>query len=127
MATDPWARPTVEDLNAILESISNRDPNENTRDAQRLELCVPAEVKTLRGNTVSAMTREISRTGLGLIHRGAITPGPIRVRMASDERSFDYDVTLEWCTPVENGMFLSGGRFEPSPDARPQDDDVALN
>lgn len=118
MATDPWARPTIDDLHSILQAIENRDPSDNTRDAHRLELCVPAEVRTLRGNTVSAMTREISRTGLGLIHRGSITPGPVRVRMASEEREFDYDVTLEWCTPVENGMFLSGGRFEPKPEER---------
>jgi hypothetical protein len=31
--------------------------------------------------------------------------------MASETREFDYRVQIEWCSPCENGMFLSGGRF----------------
>jgi hypothetical protein len=86
----------------------------NHREAERLSLSVPAEVVTARGNTVSAMTREISRDGLGLLHRGAITPGEVTVRMASEDRQFVYRVAIEWCHPCENGMFLSGGRILPN-------------
>lgn len=39
-------------------------------------------------------------------------PG-FRLRMASETREFNYRVRIEWCTPCENGMFLSGGRFVP--------------
>ncbi len=110
MATDPWSRPTVDDLRTILESIG-KSPVEHGRTAERLELSVPAEITTGRGNTVSAMTREISRTGIGLIHRGSISPGEVKVRMASETREFEYSVQVEWCHPADNGMFLSGGRF----------------
>ncbi|QDT39386.1 PilZ domain-containing protein [Stratiformator vulcanicus] len=110
MAVDPWARPSVQDLHRVLESLDQSE-SENNRAVERLELNVPAEVKTLRGNTVSAMTREVSREGIGLIHRGAIQPGPVRVKMASETREFDYNVQIEWCSPCENGMFLSGGKF----------------
>lgn len=110
MGQDPFSRPTVSDLRAVLESIGKSD-EVHDRAAERLELSVPAEVRTARGNTVAAMTREISRFGIGLLHRGSVTPGEVNVRMASDTREYSYRVLLEWCQPCENGMFISGGRF----------------
>ena len=109
--TDAFSRPTLKDLHAVLESIGRDEPYADQRAVPRLELCVPAEVKTARGNTVAAMTREISRGGLGLITRGALAPGYCRVKMASETREFDYRVEIEWCRPTDNGMFLSGGKF----------------
>lgn len=111
MAVDPWSRPTVHDLQSILESIERPDLFDELRDAERLELSVPAEITTRRGNVVSAMTREISRSGIGLLHRGSVSPGEVRLMMASETREFEYRVLIEWCAPCENGMFMSGGRF----------------
>lgn len=110
MSEDPWSRPTIDDLKRILESIGRSDETHD-RVAERIELSVPAEIRTFRGNTISAMTREISRSGIGLVHRGSVTPGDVTVKLASDTREFEYRVHLEWCTPCEGGMFLSGGRF----------------
>lgn len=110
MSSDPWSRPSLKDLHEILEGISKEHSEEN-RTANRLELSVPAEVITARGNTVSAMTREISTTGLGLLHRGSISPGEVTVRMASDSRTYEYRVRIGWCYPCANGMFMSGGEF----------------
>ena len=107
---DPFSRPTIDDLRTVLDSIGKTDCT-NLRANERLELSVPAEIKTQRGNTVSAMTREISRTGIGMLHRGSVAPGTVTVRMASESRQFEYQVQLEWCTPCDNGMFMSGGKF----------------
>lgn len=107
---DPWSRPTAQDLRAVLESIEKHD-GENLRAHERIELAVPAEVLTSRGNTVAAMTREISRHGIGLLHRGSVRPGPVTIKLASDTREYTYRVELEWCMPCDNGMFMSGGRF----------------
>jgi hypothetical protein len=107
---DPWSRPSVDDLRRVLESIGKSDI-EHGRSAERLELSVPAEITTRRGNVISAMTREISRTGIGMLHRGVLTPGEVTVRMASETREFEYCVVVEWCQPCDNGMFMSGGRF----------------
>ena len=111
MSTDPWSRPSMSDLREVLESIGRGDSVINLRDAERLELCVPAELKTGRGNTISCMTREISRSGIGLLHRGPISHGEATVRMASDTREFEYRVLIQWCNPCDNGMFMSGGKF----------------
>ncbi|MGD9853315.1 MAG: PilZ domain-containing protein [Planctomycetaceae bacterium] len=110
MSDDLWSRPTLSDLRAVLESIGKSEA-EHGRTAERLELSVPAEITTSRGNTISAMTREISRHGIGLLHRGSLTPAEVTVRMASETREFNYRVAIEWCHPCENGMFISGGRF----------------
>ncbi|MGH7202271.1 MAG: PilZ domain-containing protein [Planctomycetaceae bacterium] len=110
MAADPFGRPTLQDLHLILEQIERSDVDHG-RGAERLELNVPAEITTRRGNTIAAMTREISRNGIGLLHRGSLSPGEVTVRMASETRQFEYRVQIEWCHPCENGMFMSGGRF----------------
>lgn len=110
MSHDPWSRPTVDELRRVLEEIGNSNEQHN-RSVERIELSVPAEVVTGRGNIVPAMTREISRSGIGLFHRGSLTPGDVVVKLASDTREFEYRVRLEWCYPCDGGMFLSGGRF----------------
>jgi uncharacterized protein with PIN domain len=110
MSADPWSRPTLEDLKLVLESIGKTD-GDHERAAERLDLSVPAEVITARGSTIPAMTREISRFGIGLLHRGSLQLGDVTVKMASDTRDYKYLVRLEWCTPCENGMFISGGQF----------------
>lgn len=107
---DPWSRPSLHDLRAVLESIE-KVGGTNLRHNERIELTVPAEVTTRRGNSVSAMTREISRFGIGLLHRGSLSTGEVTVKMASESREYVYRVAIEWCTPCENGMFMSGGRF----------------
>lgn len=114
---DPWSRPSLTDLKTVLESIEHVDAD-NQRAHERIELNVPAEITTRRGNIIAAVTREISRLGIGLLHRGSITPGEVTVRMASETREYTYRVALEWCVPCDNGMFMSGGRFLKSDDDR---------
>jgi hypothetical protein len=114
---DPWSRPTLSDLRSVLESIEKVE-TDNLRAHERIELNVPAEIITRRGNTVAAVTREISRLGIGLLHRGSVTPGEVTVRMASETREYTYRVMLEWCAPCDNGMFMSGGRFLKNDDAQ---------
>ncbi len=116
MEKTPWSRPTMDDLKQVLESFGNSETVNDLRDVDRLELSVPAEVKTLRGNTISAMTREISRQGLGLLHKGMLNPGEVTVKLASETREFEYRVKIMWCTPCDNGMFISGGEFLTKPD-----------
>ena len=108
--SDPWSRPTLQDLHAVLESIEKVDATFE-RSAERLELSVPAEIITARGSVVPAMTREISRFGIGMLHRGSVSPGEATVKMASDTREYRYRVAIEWCRPADNGMFMSGARF----------------
>lgn len=100
----------MDDLKSVLDSIGKKN-YVDSRTAERLDLSIPAEIITSRGNTVAAVTREISRFGIGLLHKGAITPGDAIVKMYSDSLEFRYEVKISWCQPCDNGMFISGGQF----------------
>ena len=118
MSSDPWSRPTTEDLKRVMSSLDQHGGGPggavNTRQAERLNFAAPAEIRTPRGSTVKAITREISSTGIGLLHRGSIPLDEVTVRIASETREYFYRIQIEWCIPVDEGMFLSGGRFLPS-------------
>ncbi len=110
MSTDPWGRPTLDDLKRVLERVGDTDAYHD-REVERLELSVPAEIVTSRGHIVQCMTREVSRLGIGLMHKGSIMPGIVTVKLTGETRDFQYRVQLEWCYPCDGGMFISGGRF----------------
>ena len=80
---DPWSRPTLKDLQEILEHIQKPD-TENRRNVDSgCSSCGPAEWSHRTGNTVAAITREISRSGIGILHRGSVSLGEVTVRMAA--------------------------------------------
>lgn len=90
----------------------------NLHAAERLELAVSAQIRTKRGNTIEAITRAISRNGIGLLHRDAINMEEVFVKMASETREFYYRVQIELRMQCDNRMFLSGGRSLPVPDEK---------
>ncbi|MFH1053225.1 MAG: hypothetical protein V1740_02295 [Candidatus Woesearchaeota archaeon] len=72
---------------------------------------MPTDVYTSRGNKIEVITRDLSRTGIGLLHRGAVPLGESVVKMSSERKDFEYMVDIIWCLPTEKGMFISGGYF----------------
>ncbi|MGC1272897.1 MAG: PilZ domain-containing protein [Planctomycetaceae bacterium] len=110
MPADPWSRPTLADLRRALEDMGKSSAG-NRRSTERRELRIPAELTTCRGNAVSAMTREVSDRGFGLIHRGVVPLGEAVLQLAGDSRAIRHCIRIEWCVPCRNGMFLSGGRL----------------
>lgn len=116
MPADPWSRPTIGDVRQALESFGGSSSThgasqENRRSSERRMLRVPAELTTGRGNVVSAMTREISSGGIGLIHRGVVPLGEARLTLQGDTRPIRHLVHIEWCVPCRNGICLSGARL----------------
>jgi len=73
-------------LRHVLENVGKSDV-EHGRNAERLELSVPAEVTTSAGNVISAMDPG-NQAGLELVllHRGPLSPSEVTVRMASETR-----------------------------------------
>ena len=106
----PWSRPNVHGLREILEEIVQVDLS-NLRESERLELNIPAEILTAQGNAIPSMTRDISFTGIGLLHCDPIDLGNVTVHLASDSYQCCFQMAIEWCSPCENGMFKSGGRI----------------
>ena len=67
MSNNPWSRPTVHDLRVVLKGIDKFDGTD-LRVQERMELTVPAEIVTQRGNSIPAITRELNHLGIGLLH-----------------------------------------------------------
>ena len=64
------------------------------------------------GSVISAFSREISRSGIGLLHAAPIYRDEtyeidIRIEQARVRRN----AQVVWCRPVGDGWFLSGCRF----------------
>ncbi len=114
MEDDYFSAPTFTDLRKVEESFRGEKKKNYRRKDERLSLNVPAQITTQRGNTVSALTRDISKKGIGLLHRGSLTPNQeVLIRMASETREYQYRLLIIWCQPCTNGMCISGGKFIP--------------
>ena len=114
--SDPFSRPSLADLKIALADYKGVHEEPNRRSEERLELIVPGEVRTARGNMVDVLTRDISKKGIGLLHRGSLQPDQhVNISLKSSTREFCYKLFIRWCTPCSNGMFISGGTFEKNP------------
>ncbi len=59
-----------------------------------------------------AFTRELSTTGVGLLHSVRLTPGVFTVSVLLDDgRRTSLPTELLWCRPCGEGWYLSGGKF----------------
>jgi hypothetical protein len=60
----------------------------------------------------SAFSREISRTGVGLLHNMPLEPGKAELTIASTRgEPLRAIVEVVWCRPCGEGWFLSGCQF----------------
>ncbi len=60
----------------------------------------------------SAFTRDISSTGIGLLHWMPIQPQTIRIiGKLSNGESVRFSVKIAWCIACGEGWYLSGGSF----------------
>jgi hypothetical protein len=61
---------------------------------------------------VSIFTREISRSGIGLLHFVRFEPGTLyRLEWPRQELGSDLLVEVLWCEPSGDGWYASGCRF----------------
>jgi hypothetical protein len=59
-----------------------------------------------------AFTRELSTTGVGLLHSVRLTPGVFTVAILHDDGSrTSLPTEILWCRPCGEGWYLSGGKF----------------
>lgn len=57
-------------------------------------------------------SRDISPTGIGLMHQVDLPLEPIDVLLSTAAgESVSLRVQLEWCRPLGQGWYLSGGKF----------------
>ena len=65
-----------------------------------------------RGKVISAFSREISVSGIGLLHATPLVSGEdYEVDIRIEEVHCKRTCRAVWCRPVGDGWFLSGCRF----------------
>ena len=60
----------------------------------------------------AAFSREISASGIGLLHNVEVPPGEVEVTIPSRRgHEVRMRTRILWCRPCGAGWFISGGRF----------------
>lgn len=78
---------------------------EHARVAQRFDITIPGEVETKDGRNIPVRLRDLSPTGIGLFHYGALEVGEVTVTLAVNS----YSIALKWCVHVKDKLYMSGG------------------
>jgi hypothetical protein len=61
---------------------------------------------------LSGFSRDVSETGIGLLHNFELTLGEVEVRVPTDQGvSVHVRTRITWCTPIGEGWYISGGEF----------------
>ena len=99
--------------NLLLED-SNFDRTEN-RSAHRQHLVRPVDVLLREsGESVSAFSRNVSATGIGIITHQPIDDGTVAV-LTIARLALDHDTTIlaecRWCKPYGENWFITGWQF----------------
>jgi hypothetical protein len=66
------------------------------------------------GKKVSAFSRDISPSGIGLLHSMPLDTDRLRLSIPWTEgHPLEIRTDIRWCAPAGEGWYLSGGRFVP--------------
>jgi hypothetical protein len=94
------------------------DDQMDRRGAARYPFFRPASLANDREDLGphQAFTRELSTTGIGLLHNVPISIGPLKVAIRyGDGQVAALPAEILWCRPCGDGWYVSGGRFNLSP------------
>ena len=84
------------------------------RGETRRPFCRQATILVSQGNPriIMAFTRDVSDTGIGLLHAAPLEPGEITVNICRGNRgSIKLRVDVKWCHACGKGWCMSGGRI----------------
>jgi hypothetical protein len=84
------------------------------RAEQREPFCRPVTLTFSRGNLrrVTGFCKDISPTGIGLLHCMAVDPGEVVLTIPSVAAGILHVRSeILWCAPCRRGWYLSGARF----------------
>lgn len=61
---------------------------------------------------LSGFCREVSETGIGLLHNAELTPSEIEIAIPTEQGfSVHIRTQITWCTRCGEGWYISGGEF----------------
>ena len=100
-------------LSAVIYDLLHeaRDSYElETRAEMRYPFCRLITVQ-IGDATYSALTREVSQSGMGLLHRGELPMAVAEVTVPTERGPLCARLQMRWCKRVGEGWFISGGEF----------------
>jgi hypothetical protein len=102
-------RPTASPL---VEALLDEAATANRRLMKRYPFFRQATITIGGSTTLSAFSRDISPSGVGLLHSMPLEPGQVTVKLAWGKGSqIDVRTEIRWCRAAGEGWYLSGGRF----------------
>jgi hypothetical protein len=102
---------TDEELESILDAAHRRsDRRLDARHAVFMKVTLRAREAPF--TSVSAFSRELATTGIGLLHTVSLHAGDCYdADIHVGERCVSKGVRVAWCTPMDDGWFVSGCVF----------------
>jgi len=81
------------------------------RGEPRVPMFREAEIQNEQGESQLGFVRDVSMSGIGLLHRGDLNHQDITVRVPLVDREVTLKAYLSWSRDCGQGWFLSGGTF----------------
>ncbi len=86
--------------------------NKDRRRDVRYAFFRPVSIEVDDGHRYSAFSREISASGIGLIHNVELPEGEVEITVSSEQGySIRVRTKIVWCQSCGEGWYISGGRF----------------
>lgn len=107
------SRPEIlQTLNDLLRTAQTNDLD-NRRSANRFPFYQPVSVSPgLDGKLLfSAFSRDISETGIGLLHHMPLEGGNVRLKIERPNGNCIVPAKIVWCRPAGAGWYMSGAVF----------------
>jgi hypothetical protein len=91
---------------------AQNDDKKDRRSEVRFAFFRPVSIKTDDGDCYSAFSREISASGIGMVHNVALPAGEVEISISHEQ---DYAIRVRtqivWCQACGDGWYISGGSF----------------
>jgi hypothetical protein len=103
------ARRPSKTIRDLVATARNHSKNE-ARGEVRYPLFRPVSIE-LNNRRYSAFTREITNTGIGLLHNFEVPLGELDISFSKDLEHFSVPIRIVWCRSCGQGWYVSGGEF----------------
>jgi hypothetical protein len=102
---------TDEELESMLDA-AHRRSDRRVEDRYALFAGATLRPKQAPFDSVSAYSRELGPSGIGLLHNVKLRPGDCYdVELQVHEKRIQKEVRVAWCRAVDDGWFVSGCVF----------------
>ena len=110
-AQDHQERSPGKAIYQLIVEAQNSENRDRRRDV-RYAFFRPVSIELDDEHQYSAFSREISATGIGLIHNIDLSDREVEISVSSEQGySIRVRCKILWCQPCGEGWYISGGRF----------------